>query len=736
MIILGLTLSGDGTSHKKINYESKHIAVKVPSYSGTGPTGTVAEADSDFNTLHASPPKHKLGFMGAESTVNHSSETQLESWKNTIARISDTFNRSPLSGNSRLTARDFARKFRGMNSDHANDQKKTTRLFTDWKIDEAMAEIGEEAFMDLPPMAQLLSICNALQEEITRLGGQDKWNVLSCDNKQAITNTVQELLYKKMGRERFPRLPEEEQRKWVLVIWAGCGMHKDMNAMKYGVAAMGLAWNTLETTRPVDLHNKDNDATLNLEGVTADTHSDELTAAARRVLSQAGRGAGKWLELLAMFLKNKNDKKGQGDNWNFFSEKETGKRHDFAAVNNTRYHSKGDASGQYWDNPCIYPKFMVLVRDSKDKMGFNHLELNVWKGLHDIPTLTEVAALLLYSEALTFQYVPHVRKAQAIGRDSDAEKSGESNALDLGPYYDKVKKHVDILIKFPELIINDNPDYTVATLDGHNWKYPDAIKNIMAARSTMPHLTQIFKAMLEGALDGWINFTAEYAAGGIIDGSTSEERDEAYLPPTNDANEGALGSMRRCKRERPLLSQHLWNASKMYHKNDTEAYMDTKLSDEATHAFIRQEAREQDSMGLESKRREMHTTYNEETAKSARIHHDEMVAKRAAQDALLDAIPLETNWAVLKQKPNKILKEQLRKYRKLDPLIPMAKDTKVRDTMLKALKPALIRHQERLLALTATPGEMEDLGGDRATAAQNIEMIVHDDDGYNSDDDA
>jgi hypothetical protein len=40
------------------------------------------------------------------------------------------------------------------------------------------------------------------------------------------------------------------------------------------------------------------------------------------------------------------------------------------------------------------------------------------------------------------------------------------------------------------------------------------------------------------------HFTSEFAPGGLIDEATAEERELAWMPATNDENEGALGSFR------------------------------------------------------------------------------------------------------------------------------------------------------------------------------------------------
>ena len=57
------------------------------------------------------------------------------------------------------------------------------------------------------------------------------------------------------------------------------------------------------------------------------------------------------------------------------------------------------------------------------------------------------------------------------------------------------------------------------------------------------------------------------------------------MPPTNDVNEGALGAFRVFMRRQPQLSLLRYNAQAMFHRNETQAFMDAKFQPE-DHAFI------------------------------------------------------------------------------------------------------------------------------------------------------
>ncbi|KAJ3876354.1 hypothetical protein F5051DRAFT_441541 [Lentinula edodes] len=93
----GITLSGDGTTHKNETYESKFATVITPN-------------------------KKLQFFLGLKMALNHTSETQLEGW---IETAEDLFHLAYRSG---LIVEDDARIFwnlvTGFHSDHAADQKK------------------------------------------------------------------------------------------------------------------------------------------------------------------------------------------------------------------------------------------------------------------------------------------------------------------------------------------------------------------------------------------------------------------------------------------------------------------------------------------------------------------------------------------------------------------------------------------------------------------------------------
>ncbi len=110
-----LTFSSDGTTHQHTNYESRTVALQ------SDETG--------------SP---NLRTLGVDSSVNHSSETQLKDLQNRLTECAQIFNASPLAQweATSFSQEDFIAKLHGTNGDHAADQKKDNALLRAWKEDE------------------------------------------------------------------------------------------------------------------------------------------------------------------------------------------------------------------------------------------------------------------------------------------------------------------------------------------------------------------------------------------------------------------------------------------------------------------------------------------------------------------------------------------------------------------------------------------------------------------------
>jgi len=116
-------VSGDGTSHKNIQYSSRH-AVTIPE--------------------NGDPPKDC--FLGITPEVNHTTTTQFEGWKETIKCLCDNYNKSPLGGEVPANPTRVWGKLRGYMSDHASDQKKLSSTLQEYRW-ECDRELRGEAAM-------------------------------------------------------------------------------------------------------------------------------------------------------------------------------------------------------------------------------------------------------------------------------------------------------------------------------------------------------------------------------------------------------------------------------------------------------------------------------------------------------------------------------------------------------------------------------------------------------------
>jgi hypothetical protein len=101
----------------------------------------------------------------------------------------------------------------------------------------------------------------------------------------------------------YGNLPATEKCLLDFYLWAGCGMHKDLNCVKGGNAAMQRWWADNGVSGPFLLANKDNAAILD----HADD-SDDYDAVEQQAVDKSSGGGVKLASLAGMVFNNKNDK--------------------------------------------------------------------------------------------------------------------------------------------------------------------------------------------------------------------------------------------------------------------------------------------------------------------------------------------------------------------------------------------------------------------------------------------
>jgi hypothetical protein len=107
-------------------------------------------------------------------------------------------------------------------------------------------------------------------------------------------------------------------------------------------------------------------------------------------------------------------------------------------------------------------------RDGKERPEFTNVEKNIYEGLQDVPTQTELAVLALYAQAISH---PYMREVRGPGTE-------HVNMLNLGPLHFKIRKHLEKLIENPDLLISQQATYHLGATDGTHLKLLKRFKNL------------------------------------------------------------------------------------------------------------------------------------------------------------------------------------------------------------------------------------------------------------------
>ena len=142
------------------------------------------------------------------------------------------------------------------------------------------------------------------------------WELMSIEEKKEKELSMMHELTESLAPRTLEILSDEEKRRLRIFVWTGCGMHKDLNAVKGGVLMMQEEWKRYGVA-PVLLANKDNSAVLELaeeDGLLADCderHAAEETPAEKRAREVSKSGGIQIGYLTGCLLNDKDDKKGQ-----------------------------------------------------------------------------------------------------------------------------------------------------------------------------------------------------------------------------------------------------------------------------------------------------------------------------------------------------------------------------------------------------------------------------------------
>ncbi|RDB18250.1 hypothetical protein Hypma_000601 [Hypsizygus marmoreus] len=675
----GFGKSSDGTSHRKTTYESVHACVLAPTYAPDAD-------DSDRSTW-----TQQLRFVDVSPAVDHTAQSQFENGQHLAARIMKTYSDSPLASRDGATMEtdDYIRKQIFQNMDHAADGKKKFALNGEWKKAVLFKDLGlkEMETMDLDDVLKLLV---SLTEEEIAEAQADAAKLNPAKDKLTAMNVLEI----KLGSEIFNKMTSVQQGLVYLWVFGGCCGHKDLNAFRYGVVKMTAGWELWKRPAPVLLANKANDAVIRL-GENADS------AAVQRAVDSSTRGGVKLGSLSGALFNHKSEGQGYQDVHRHFMSKRKRELHDihdhtrFPDTSNTRYQSHSYASAELTKFLDLYVELVEEVWDSKAKVGLNHLEENVAKGLEDPSTVTELAAMALYGCSVSW---PYLREARGPGGKI-------INLLDLGNLHRRLPIFCDRVSANPRLLLDLDGSLELKTIDGKPWIDPHLVTAIRVMSSELPDLEGAISDMFSGAVEGWRRFTPEFVVpGGTFDLLTPEQRGRLFIPSTNDANEGGLGSWRVHVWYHPSSTAASFSSQARHTRNNTDGFVN-KLCDHADHLYVMQQARLEDASGKSSKFRKHLLAAQYNHAEKARQKQIAMAQKKQTELARLANVGLILNRPQVKRMTIPQLDDQLSIHRKIlnDVILlkVLQKDLKNRAFKLSAVLAAITRNEAQIMLLHA-----------------------------------
>lgn len=631
-----MTFSADGTSHRSINYVSRHVHLMAEDYSKSPDCGA----------------RHRVTrFLGIQSTKDGSSEEAIKEWESALNKIIELYNSSPLAKREGVELR-FIRlltKLVGMNSDHCAKEKKDARMLQELKNWAVEQSLGEDAIFELTTWQIDELFEKAQKEMIKNAGGKKKWDNLSESAKSTKQAGLMENILSDLGKKELEKLPEDQRRILQLFIWAGCGCHKDLNTIRAGYMEMSEWWKRKGLEGPILLANRDNDSIIQERSAAIDK-GDIPTPAQDQAFDKTTRGAIKLAQIAGALLNHKDDKKGHHDVFRYWWWEHMETPFTFPDTSNNRFQSYCDAAAALLLYNDQFLEFLETLRINKQNSRLNHMEQNFSNALQCDFTKSELAVLSLYAEAVSYPYMKSIRTSDEANQ----------NMLNLGPLHSRVYKHIETIIENPDLLLGKEISPLMATLNGEDWQNPPVILKIQELAPSLPYLRELLVIFFPAALETWERFTSEFAPGGAIDQATTEEKELAWLPATNDENEGALRSFRRLIRHQPQLTLLDYNALAMFFRNNTQAFMAVKFTEAVDYQHLRHLARK--AAGDEKKRRIELVQFREQRKVEKQARKEKRKNQKLEREARLAATAFVWDATAARNLKGEALKDMLRKF--------------------------------------------------------------------------
>jgi hypothetical protein len=247
--------------------------------------------------------------------------------------------------------------------------------------------------------------------------------------------------------------------------------------------------------------------------------------------SDPPRGVIRAVSLAAAILNHSDDDRGEHDTWWWWMERKTGQIIMFPDASNSRYGSFGDSAIILLLFRVEIRKYLVEMRAHKTSQTFVNIQKNLYELLDDLPTLTKLAVMALYTQAISRPLMAYVRSHI------------NDNSLLMGPIYECVKSHAQAIADAPDLVLSSNASPKTGSVFGTEvWDMLEIMYGIQALRQQekLPNLEPLFIAFARGASKTMERFTKEYVPDSVIASLTPSRQRRGRCTLVNDENEGAL----------------------------------------------------------------------------------------------------------------------------------------------------------------------------------------------------
>jgi hypothetical protein len=480
------------------------------------------DCEVDTQQSPHTPSRKVLRTLGVHQGAEHTADAQHHGLRRTIQHALALLKDSPLACSMTIDERAIAAKICAFMNDHTPDARKHARIGKDWKVASNQALRGEAVF-DSGESGQYARLL--LDEMETHLADDQEFQDLDVDAQKRVSLLAYETIIRRLGDKAFSELSEEEQKNVDFAPGIHCGMHKHELWVCHGATGMARVYDEKDLPASIALPNA-----FQVAAPRAPVSNGQKTVSntKKRTQSHPTRGAIKLTTLCGALFNNPNEKKGEKDRWKDWMEGAFGHRVALPDTGNTRFGSHCDCATSLVTRRLHFLCYLEEARDLKDSGEFVNIELNIYRALQDGPTLTELAVLALFSQAVSHPFMQHVR-------------SPGLNALDQGPLYVRVQEHLKRLIAHPELLIGDRATPIEGTLFGRGWNLSEVIVCIQGMQQSgkLPHLEAVLVTFLQSALDSVPGTIPKFVEGGEVEVSTPRKRKRAALLHALDADDAA-----------------------------------------------------------------------------------------------------------------------------------------------------------------------------------------------------